>query len=98
MVACELGYDYPGVEGRIPNDAVYFVHFVFSFCLFEWVKGVWGGWCGICPVFGGWGFLINSPNLKSRHSRLRGNLVRSGWGFSDKFLLRCVSGFPLLRE
>lgn len=38
MVACELGYDYPGVEGTIPNDAVYFVHFVFSFGLFEWLN------------------------------------------------------------
>lgn len=38
MVACELGYDDPGVEGRIPNDAVYFVHFVFSFGLFEWLN------------------------------------------------------------
>ena len=34
VVAGELGYDDPGVEGTIPNDAVYFVHFIFSFCLF----------------------------------------------------------------
>lgn len=57
MVACELGYDYLGVEGTIPNDAVYFVHFVFSFCLFEWLKGVWGRMVRHLPgFFGGFGF------------------------------------------
>lgn len=76
MVAGEFGYDYPGIEGRIPNDAVYFVHFVFSFCLFEWLKrglGADGAASARCFFLG-------------------------GVGFSDGFLLRCVSGFPLSRE
>lgn len=100
MVACELGYDYPGVEGRIPNDAVYFVHFVFSFCLFEWLnRGLGADGAASARCFLGVGvFQGNSPNLKSRHSRAGGDLVRSVSVFSDRFLLRCVSGFPLLRE
>lgn len=61
MVAGEFGYDNPGVEGTIPNDAVYFVHFVFSFCLFEWLnRGLGADGAASARFFWGWGFLINS--------------------------------------
>ncbi len=77
MVACELGYDDPGIEGTIPNDAVYFVHFVFSFGLFEWLnRGLGADGAASARFLGVGGFLINSPNLKSRHSREGGNLGR----------------------
>lgn len=64
MVACELGYDDPGIEGTILNDAVYFVHFVFSFCLFEWLKGVWGRMVRHLPGFWGLGVSDKFPQLK----------------------------------
>ena len=73
MVACELGYDYPGVEGTIPNDAVYFVHFVFSFCLFEWVKGVGADGAVSARFFGGSVFPMDSCCVVFLDSRLRGN-------------------------
>lgn len=65
MVAGEFGYDYPGIEGRIPNDAVYFVHFVFSFCLFEWLKrGLGADGAASARFLGGWGFSGKFPQLE----------------------------------
>ena len=82
VVACELGYDYPGIEGRIPNDAVYFIHFVFSFSLFEWLNRGLGGWCGIRPVFlGVSGFPMDSCCVVFLDSRLRRNDAVKGFGF-----------------
>ena len=82
MVACELGYDDPGVEGAIPNDAVYFVHFVFSFGLFEWVKGVGGRMVRYPPgFFGGSVFPMDSCCVVFLDSRFCRNDAVKGFGF-----------------
>ncbi|RNL13681.1 hypothetical protein COH89_09140 [Neisseria meningitidis] len=43
-------------------------------------------------------FLINSCRVVFLDSRFCGNDGGGGSVFSDKFLLRCVSGFPPARE
>lgn len=101
MVACEFGYDYLGIEGRIPNDAVYFVHFVFSFGLFEWLnQGLGADGAASARCFLGVGVSDKFPQLKipsfppARESRTW-NLRKLFYPVSFR---ADGSGFPRSRE
>ncbi|WP_205928478.1 hypothetical protein, partial [Neisseria meningitidis] len=70
-----FGFRLSGGKGILQRS--HFVHFVFSFGLFEWLnRGLGADGAASARFLGVGGFLINSPNLKSRHSREGGNLGR----------------------
>lgn len=96
MVACELGYDDPGIEGAIPNDAVYFVHFVFSFGLFEWLnQGLGEDGAVSARFFWGLGFFDKFLWFFGYRIPVCAGMTRLRVSvFSDRFLLRWRGWIP----